>query len=59
MRSRPYVLTARSVRRVLPWLGVLGLLLTASLAWTATVGDQVTLQARNRAGVPLHQEPGV
>ena len=37
--------------------GILGLLLTASLAWTAAVGDQVTLQARHRAGVPLHQEP--
>jgi micrococcal nuclease len=42
---------------VIPWLGILGLLLTASLAWTASVGDQVTLQTRNRAGVPLHQEP--
>jgi endonuclease YncB( thermonuclease family) len=36
---------------------MLALLLTASLAWTAAVGDQVTLQARIRAGVPLHQEP--
>ena len=45
------------MRRVIPWLGILALFLTASLAWTAAVGDQVTLQARNRAGVPLHQEP--
>jgi hypothetical protein len=45
------------VKRVIPWLGILGLLLTASLAWTAAIGDQVTLQTRNRAGVPLHQEP--
>jgi hypothetical protein len=49
--------TARGWRRVIPWLGILALLLTASLAWTAAIGDQVTLQARNRAGVPLHQEP--
>jgi micrococcal nuclease len=57
MRSHPCSPGARDWRRVLPWLGVLGLLLTASLAWTAAIGDQVTLQARNRAGVPLHQEP--
>jgi micrococcal nuclease len=45
------------LRRVVPWLGILGLLLAASLAWAAAVGDQVTLQARIRAGIPLHQEP--
>jgi hypothetical protein len=47
----------RDWRRVIPWLGILALLLAVSLAWTAAIGDQVTLQARNRAGVPLHQEP--
>jgi hypothetical protein len=26
-------------------------------AFAAAVGDQVELKARNRAGVPLHQEP--
>jgi hypothetical protein len=47
----------QGVRHVVLGLGILGLLLTASLAWTASVGDQVTLQTRNRAGVPLHQAP--
>jgi hypothetical protein len=47
----------RSVRRVILWMGILGLLLPVSLSWTAAVGDQVTLHARNRAGVPLHREP--
>ena len=56
---RPYACsrTARSWRRVIPWLGILGLFLTASLAWTAAIGDQVVLQATHPAGVPLHQEP--
>jgi len=56
---RPYACsrTARSWRRVIPWLGILGLFLTASLAWTAAIGDQVVLQATHQAGVPLHQEP--
>jgi micrococcal nuclease len=57
MRFHARLQTARGVRHVIPWVGILGLLLTASLAWTAAIGDQVTLQARNRAGVPLHQEP--
>ena len=57
MRFHPCSPTVRGVRRVIPWLGILALLLTASLAWTAAIGDQVVLQARNRAGVPLHQEP--
>jgi hypothetical protein len=55
--SHPCSPTAQGVRRVIPWLGILALLLTASPAWTASVGDQVTLEARIRAGVPLHQEP--
>jgi endonuclease YncB( thermonuclease family) len=42
---------------VIPWLGILALLLAASLAWTTAIGDQVALQSRTRAGVPLHQEP--
>jgi endonuclease/exonuclease/phosphatase family metal-dependent hydrolase len=46
------------VRRVIPWLGILALLLTASLAWTAAVGDQVALQATHQAGVPFHHAPG-
>jgi hypothetical protein len=57
MRCRSFSPTARGLRRVVPSLGALGLLLTAGLAWTAFVADQVTLQARHRAGVPLHQEP--
>jgi micrococcal nuclease len=57
MRSHPCIPTVRGIRRVILWLGVLGLFLPVSLAWTTIVGDQVTLQARNRAGVPLHQEP--
>jgi hypothetical protein len=57
MRSRPRSSAVRDVRRVIPWLGILGLLLTASFAWTTAVGEPVVLQARNRAGVPLHQEP--
>jgi hypothetical protein len=54
MTPRARSQTARGVRRVVPWLGILGLLLTASLAWTAAVGEQVALQATHRAGVPLH-----
>jgi hypothetical protein len=56
---KPYACsrTARGWRRVIPWLGILALLLTASLAWTAAIGDQVALQATHQAGVPLHQEP--
>jgi hypothetical protein len=57
MRCQACSPAVRGVKRVIPWLVVLGLLLTASLAWTTSVGDHVTLQARNRAGVPLHQEP--
>jgi micrococcal nuclease len=57
MRPHARSQTVRDWRRVIPWLGILGLLLTTSLAWTAAIGDQVTLQARIRAGVPLHQEP--
>jgi hypothetical protein len=57
MTPRACSQTIQGLRRVVLWLGILGLLLPASLAWTAAVGDQVTLQARNRAGVPLHQEP--
>ena len=57
MRSHSRSPAMRGVRRVVLWLGVLGLLLAASLAWATAVGDQVTLQARNRAGVPFHQEP--
>jgi hypothetical protein len=40
-----------------PLLVILGLFLTAGMAFAAAVGDQVELKARNRAGVPLHQEP--
>jgi endonuclease YncB( thermonuclease family) len=57
MRFRPCSPAVGGVRHVIPWLGILGLLLPASVAWTASVGDQVTLQARIRAGLPLHQEP--
>jgi hypothetical protein len=57
MRLHARSQTVQGVRRVVPWLGILGLFLTASLAWTAAVGDQVTLQATHQAGVPLHQEP--
>jgi micrococcal nuclease len=57
MSSHPWLPGARDWRRVVLWLGILGLLLPVSLAWTASVGEQVTLQTRNRAGVPLHQEP--
>ena len=57
MRPHARSQTARSVRRVIPWLGILGLFLTRSLAWTATIGDQVVLQVTHPAGVPLHQEP--
>src|SRR5262245_33242042 len=48
VRNRP-VLT--------PLLVILALLFTASMAFTATVGDQVELTATHQAGVPLHQEP--
>jgi hypothetical protein len=37
MRPHTCLQSARGVRRVIPWLGILGLLLTASLAWTAAV----------------------
>jgi micrococcal nuclease len=40
-----------------PFLVILGLLLAAGMSFAAAVGDQVELQARNRAGVPFHQEP--
>jgi hypothetical protein len=36
---------------------ILGLFLAAGISFAATVGDQVELKARNRAGVPLHREP--
>ena len=49
--------TVRGWSCVIPWLGILALLLTASLSWTAAIGDQVVLQATHPAGVPLHQEP--
>jgi micrococcal nuclease len=56
MTPRARAQTVRSLGRVIPWLGILILFLPASLVWTAVVGNEVTLQARNRAGVPLHQE---
>jgi hypothetical protein len=37
MRPHTCVQSARGVRPVIPWLGILGLLLAASLAWTAAV----------------------
>jgi Staphylococcal nuclease homologue len=57
MTPRACSQTVQGLRRVVLWLGILGLLLPASLAWTAAVGAQVVLHARNRAGVPFHQEP--
>jgi Bacterial SH3 domain len=45
------------LRRVILWMRIVGLLLPVSLAWTAAIGDQVELHARNRAGVPFHREP--
>jgi hypothetical protein len=39
MRPHARSQTARDWRRVILWLGILALLLTASLAWTAAVGE--------------------
>jgi hypothetical protein len=50
--------TLRRVRRAILWLGLLGLLLPVSLAWTAAVGGQVELRAKNRAGVPCTRSRG-
>jgi hypothetical protein len=58
MRCRSCSPSVRRVRRVILWLGLLGLLLPESLAWTAAVGDQVELRAIHPAGVPLHRVPG-
>jgi hypothetical protein len=57
MTPRARVQSVRRVRRVILWMGILGLLLPVSLAWTAAIGDQVELHARNRAGVPFHHYP--
>jgi uncharacterized protein YraI len=57
MTPRARAQTVRRLRRVILWMGILGLLLPVSLAWTAAIGDQVELHARNRAGVPFHQYP--
>ena len=40
-----------------PFIVTLAVLLTIGIAFAATVGDQVELKARNRAGVPFHQAP--
>jgi endonuclease YncB( thermonuclease family) len=47
----------RCVSYLMPLLGILGLFLVAGMSFAAAVGDHVELKARNRAGVPLHQEP--
>jgi hypothetical protein len=47
----------RCASYLMPLLGILGLFLVAGMSFAAAVGDQVELKARNRAGVPLHQEP--
>jgi hypothetical protein len=49
----------RGLAVLTPCLLTLALLFTTSLTFAiaAGVGDQVELQARNRAGVPLHAEP--
>jgi endonuclease YncB( thermonuclease family) len=48
---------ARGPSFVAPFLFTLSLFSPVSIALAATVGDHVELKARNRAGVPLHQEP--
>src|SRR5919198_5565266 len=48
---------ARRISLLTSLLGILSLILAAGIAFGAAVGDQVELQARIRAGVPLHQEP--
>src|SRR5262245_29270660 len=48
---------ARGLSCVAPLLLTLILLFMASLAFAATVGDQVELNATQQAGAPLHQEP--
>ncbi len=45
MTPRTRARTVRRVRRAILWLGILGLLLPASLAWAAAVGEQVTLES--------------
>jgi endonuclease YncB( thermonuclease family) len=49
--------TARCPSFVAPLLLTLSLCSAVSIALAASIGDQVELKARNRAGVPLHQEP--
>jgi hypothetical protein len=49
----------RGLAVLMPCLLTLAVLFTtrSTFAGAAGVGDQVTLEARNRTGVPLHQEP--
>jgi hypothetical protein len=48
---------ARCPSFVAPLLLIMSVFSAVSIAPAATVGDHVELKARNRAGVPLHQEP--
>jgi hypothetical protein len=47
----------RCLARLTRLLLTLVLLFTANIALAAAIGDQVARHARNRAGVPVHQEP--
>jgi endonuclease YncB( thermonuclease family) len=49
--------TVRCIALLTLLLLTLVLLFTTNIALAAAIGDQVAPQARNRAGVPLHQEP--
>jgi hypothetical protein len=47
----------RCLARLTRLLLTLVLRFTANIALAAALGDQVARHARNRAGVPVHQEP--
>jgi micrococcal nuclease len=48
---------ARFTSSLTPLLLTISLLLAASIAFAAAVGDQVELKATHQAGVPLHKQP--
>jgi endonuclease YncB( thermonuclease family) len=54
---RPIRDAARYTSALTAILVAMSLFVVASMAVGASIGDHVELKARNRAGVPLHQEP--
>ena len=57
MRYRMTCAAARCTAFVAPLLWAMSLVGVLSLAFAATVGDQVELQATHPSGIPLHQAP--